>query len=428
MLDQPTAQEPRVLADFIAEQELIGAALRDNGLVLRLDLAPEDFCDPAHQRIWDLARSRIGSGEFFSVATVSQAAPEIGRYLSKIADYAGALDHRSCANSVKDFAAKRRLIEAAERLIEEAHAPELSGSEAAARAIGYLSRVSVSAKAKDKHAVIAEIADDIGRQKICHSTGLPELDRVMAGGLYPGKLYGIAARKKVGKTTLLGTVSDNLNSAGIKHLFVAGEMTPQEIERRNIARRRGFNSIQFLKHTRASLDLHHEVSAYLADTPNATIYEPAAGRKTTFDLYRMICNAVVAGARGAIIDYLQLFRPANPRQNFAEHLDELSQGLADLASEHGIFILIAAQLNQQERANVRGGEGLRNAADWYATFSRCIESDEEFEPAARWLEVEDARYCTYGSIGSNTQPGFWIDPHGPHVSETRPPYLLQGAA
>lgn len=428
MLDQLHRDDTAkpMLSDIVAEQEIIGLLLRDNGVASRLDLLPDDFSDPLHQAVWELAGDKVRKGESFTVATIQAERPDLHLRLSQLMDYAGSLDARSCASSIKDFAGKRRLVEIADEILSNARAASLTANEAAAGAIGALSRLAVSERAKDKHTIATEIYEALGKPVERYSTGIAELDRVTAGGLYPGKLYGIAARMKVGKTTLLGTISQNLNNQGIKHLFVAGEMTPAEIERRNIARVKAFNGIQFLKRSRADLDLRQLTADYIAETPNATIYEQARGRKTAHDLHRMICNAVVAGAKGAIVDYLQLFRPVDHRQSFAEHLDELSQSLADLASEHGIFILIAAQLNQQEKANVRGGEGLRNAADWYATFHRCEVDGEEINPAARWLEVENARYCTYGAVGSNTNPGLWIDTHGPHVSESPPPYANGG--
>ena len=51
-----------------------------------------------------------------------------------------------------------------------------------------------------------------------YSTGLRKLDEAMGGGLYPGKSYGFAARKKVGKTILAGTISCNLAQQAGKRL------------------------------------------------------------------------------------------------------------------------------------------------------------------------------------------------------------------
>src|SRR5262249_38089750 len=124
--------------------------------------------------------------------------------------------------------------------------------------------------------IVERIVNDLSKPPRRWSTGLPGLDRSMGGGLYAGKLYAIAARKKVGKTTLLGTISFNLNHAGARHVFITGEMSPMEIEQRNMARMFGINSLDFLTR-RGKDELIRRAAEYAATAPRNVVWEHAPG-------------------------------------------------------------------------------------------------------------------------------------------------------
>lgn len=118
----------------------------------------------------------------------------------------------------------------------------------------------------------------VDRRQLCREifpTGLAPLDEAMAGGLIAGRLYGFGARYKRGKTLLLGTISHNLNHAGVPHLYACLEMSPDEIEERNVAREMGFNAIKFL--TRDMPDLERRTAEYVATIPSRMIYKHMPG-------------------------------------------------------------------------------------------------------------------------------------------------------
>lgn len=60
-------------------------------------------------------------------------------------------------------------------------------------------------------------------------TGLPELDRVLGGGLVRGGAYLVAGEPGVGKSTLLFQVASRTASAGHRVLLVCGEETPEQV-------------------------------------------------------------------------------------------------------------------------------------------------------------------------------------------------------
>ena len=70
---------------------------------------------------------------------------------------------------------------------------------------------------------------DVGGVEITRATtGLPELDRVLGGGLVPGTLVLVGGDPGIGKSTLLLQASDSLAQLGQKVLYVTGEESPQQ--------------------------------------------------------------------------------------------------------------------------------------------------------------------------------------------------------
>ena len=83
--------------------------------------------------------------------------------------------------------------------------------------------------------------------------------------------------------------------------------------------------------------------------------------------------------------------------------------LTDLTRREGVFVIVAAQVNQD--GNTRGGEGLRLACDLYSTLHRDKDDD------GAWLEMGEIRISFYRNVGSKIDPGLILDPHGPHFRD-----------
>jgi DNA repair protein RadA/Sms len=65
------------------------------------------------------------------------------------------------------------------------------------------------------------------------STGTPELDRLLGGGIVPGGLYLLGGEPGIGKSTLLLQVAGRLAAEGRKVLYLAGEESPGQIKMRS---------------------------------------------------------------------------------------------------------------------------------------------------------------------------------------------------
>lgn len=71
-----------------------------------------------------------------------------------------------------------------------------------------------------------------GRQATARSTGVPELDRVLGGGLVPGAVVLLAGEPGVGKSTLLLDVAAKAASDEHRTLYVTGEESASQVRLR----------------------------------------------------------------------------------------------------------------------------------------------------------------------------------------------------
>ncbi len=65
-----------------------------------------------------------------------------------------------------------------------------------------------------------------------HATGIGELDRVLGGGIVPGSLVLLGGSPGIGKSTLTGMATANLQTAGLGTLYVSGEESAAQVRLR----------------------------------------------------------------------------------------------------------------------------------------------------------------------------------------------------
>ena len=118
------------------------------------------------------------------------------------------------------------------------------------------------------------------------ATGIPELDRVLGGGLVAGSLVLLGGEPGIGKSTLLLQVADALGRGGGDVLYACGEESPQQIGLR--ARRLGASS---------------ERVALIPELDIAAIEQTVRRRKPTVlivDSIQTTFDSELAGAPGSV--------------------------------------------------------------------------------------------------------------------------------
>jgi len=146
MSDRREEPGPTILADIDAERSLLGALLVDNGILERAGVQPGDFSDPAHRQLWETSTKIIHRGERLSAAVLSAAVPTSQRYISKLTPAANG-NAAADARTIRDFAARRRLVEIAAALHEAAGDTSAPADEIAANVAGNLMRLRAGKEA-----------------------------------------------------------------------------------------------------------------------------------------------------------------------------------------------------------------------------------------------------------------------------------------
>lgn len=191
-------------------------------------------------------------------------------------------------------------------------------------------------------------------------SGFVDLDR-MSGGWMPGRVYVIAARPAMGKTSLALEFAEYAAiGAAEKKITVAVfsvEMTTHELAEVILCRRaridlKKLRSGFFSKEQRAEVDRQAEtlISAQI-------LIDDKAGL-SIFELRARARRAVVKHkAALIIIDYVQLMKSTSKRAQGNRELEisEIMQGIIDTAKEMKVPIIVLAQLNREtEKRSVDG--------------------------------------------------------------------------
>jgi replicative DNA helicase len=397
--------------DLSLEQQLLGTVLAYPESLKHLDgLLPSHFYEPTHHDLYAEILRMVGDSETVSVAKLSLKMDK--KYLASLIGGERLLDMRGASVVLIELATRRMVagltslaMGALDRGCDSAEALHLLQPLTSGEILESQTR-----NMHNSHEVTESILSDLLASIEPFKTGLQKLDECMGGGMYPRKAYGVAARKKVGKTIMLGTISHNLNVAGVKHLFICGEMGEREIHQRVLSRVLDIFPSAFRNGYAERPEIIHKIRNYLQNAPKNVIYFDAPG--ITFDRLK---SAVVTahmkyGIKGFILDYWQLVAGKDGRSSEAYHLGEVAQWIAEIGRKLDIFSLTAAQINQD--GNTRGGEGMRLAFDQVYHLQPLGEGEGDITMPGRWLEMMDTRYTPWANIGDRNYAGLMLNERG----------------
>lgn len=398
------------------EYALIGAVLLRNELMAKVaDLSPGDFYSLQHADIWQAIEQLYRKGENISPFTILPLLqkPEIMenplRYIGLAIAASNSILPSFITEHVKylvELSQRRELASTCSMLSQSS----LDASEMASHMSKSAEKVIFARPVddfEDNYQVTDRILSNLKDPRKPHSTGIAPLDEAMGGGLYAGKSYGFAARKKIGKTMLAGTISHNLNMAGVKHCFICGEMSPDEIQERILARMVGFFPSAFKSGFGKTENFETRIAECARAMPRNMIFKNAPG--LTFDDLKTIYTAAIDyhGVKGIILDYWQLVGGKPKHQSEAAHYDDVAQWVADYSRKRGIWTIMMAQVNQE--GNTRGGEGIRLAFDQVYNLKA---PEDDPSRSGRYLEMMETRYTPWRNIGTDITPKLHLNEKG----------------
>ena len=414
---------PRLI-DLDLEAQVVGAVLTDNDLfreVCFLDAG--HFSDPVHAELWQFVGDQIIAGRTATPGTLAMSLGERlhdlgGRdFLSGLASYGDMIAPAICdaAERLRQLAQWRRLMALGNDITEWARSQSMSPDDAFSALLREAEGAIQSGRptARTKRQVARAAISEALEPRDPVTTGVDSLDFLMHGGLIKKRMTAIGGLFGRGKTILLGSISENLNARGIRHLVISLETPPEDVEIRNCARRLDLNAAQIYD---PGDPLHgrfvHNAERYIDHMPDNTLYEWMPGASID-DIHRVIIRARHRfGIEGFILDYWQLIRGRERGMNEEGHLREVANRLAAITRREDLWSLIAAQTD--ERGKLLVSQGLIHAA---ALFIRLVREEND---VAAFFQTEKSNYTRYADTGTQSNPGMIFDLKGPHFRNALP--------
>jgi len=353
-----------------AEQSVLGGLLLDNSAWDRAGdlLTDSDFYRFEHRLIFAAINALITSAKPADVITVCEHLKRTGN----ADDCGGMLYLNSLAQSVPSAANMRRY---AEIVRERAVLREIIASNDEINALawkcddpaGLIDRAATKLNEllqretrKAPRAIGDVMVESLDRITDLHTgesdsgwpTGIPSLDRMLGGGLRAGRVYVLAARPSVGKSSFAASLGITLAERDLPVLMLSQEMSAGEIADRAISNIGGidYSTVQ----TGRLNDLEWGQLSDCVERARALPFH--IDDQSALRLRDIRAKArMVKGLKVLILDYLQLSASTGEHANRNAEIEEISRGLKALAKDMGIAVLELSQLNREveKRSNKR---------------------------------------------------------------------------
>ncbi len=438
-----------------AEQAVLGGLLLTNRAWWQVAdlLAPDDFYRRDHQLIFraiaELSAERrpcdaVTLGEWFESQGLAEQVGGSGYVIELASTTPSAANVRAYAEIVREKSARRRLIEAAVQLADDAfEASGKSALELAGEAQTALSKLLANEPCDLEpvkpvmRRVFERLTERYQAGGKIHglTTGIAELDAVL-GGLRPGQLGLIAGRPKMGKTTLAMNIAEHV-AIGLRCpvAVFSFEMQPEELVDRMLCSlgnvesdriRSGELDDSDWSGVNVAVQRLHGAPMFISRPRRARVEHLAA------QVRRQHAQTPLALV---VIDYLQLMEA--PGDNRAQGIGDITRGLKLLAGELGIPVLLLSQLNRdlEKRpdkrpipADLRDSGAIEQDAD----FVLFVYRDEVYHPQSRWrgsaeLIVALQRNGPTGDVRVRYEPAMFRFSDLPSGWEPLPEAAVDGA-
>ena len=351
-----------------AEQSVLGALLLDNSAWDRVgDLLHEsDFYRHEHRLTFAAIGGLVNANKPADVITVALALRESGKdtdvggmsYLNAMSSSVpSAANIRRYAEIVREKALQRALVAASDEAATIAFGAGGTANDRIERCVALFDRVQ-QGSLKQGPVQAAELAvkridhfNDIatGEIPVAFPTGLTDLDEQLNGGFQEGRVYVLAARPSVGKSSLalqFGLHHAKVLNRGV--LVLSQEMPGEEVADRALANlggvdygemQRGRLSDMSWGRLSAAVEMLGKLPLWIDDQAALTL---ADIRAKAFAVRR-------DGLKLLVIDYLQLCSGQNPGKgvNRNTELEEITRGLKALAKQLRITVVLLSQLSRE---------------------------------------------------------------------------------
>jgi len=352
--------------DLEAETSVLGALMLDKDAILKIGdmITPNDFYNPANQKIYKAILELFETGKPIDILTVNTKLKEQSQlehvggisYLTDLIESVPSSAHiLHYATSVREKRVRRDLISASSEINEKAFESQnfeevLDEVEKKIFGISQLSHTQKFIHIKDELATsyerIEKLHEHQGGALRGVPTGFTQLDNLLSG-LQKSDLILLGARPSFGKTSLALDISRQAASQGFGVGIFSIEMSREQIMDRLISaqaqvplwrlRTGRLSDDEEFEMVRNALDELSSFALFIDDTPSPTILQMRSMARRLQMEHKLDL---------IVIDYLQLIRPRTTSDNMVQQVTEISRGLKSLARELNIPVLALSQLSR----------------------------------------------------------------------------------
>ena len=354
-----------------AEQALLGCLLIDNELQSELldTLSEEDFYQDSHKYIYQAMRKAFIGRKPVDLVTLSDTLDKAGElsraggiaYLTNLAQITpSAANYQYYYDIVKRDSTNRRLIRAAEKIIQNCHESEDENA-----SVAYAEKVVYDiSQTEDKSGLlnmsegnvvgsVLQKFEQIAADKNAFRgtpTGITRLDRV-TNGLQKSDLIVIAARPGMGKTSLsMNFVENAALKYGCTCAVFSLEMPRQQIVQRLLCSYANVSMGKALSGTLSDMEWK-KLSRASEAVSKAKIYIDDSSRTTPAEVLSKCrrLKAMTGALDLVMIDYIQLMESGERHggeTNRQQEISSITRNLKIMAKELNVPILALSQLRR----------------------------------------------------------------------------------
>lgn len=399
-----------------AEASVVGALLMHNDLLDQVaDIVRADhFHDPATARVFEAVAQMVTAGKMADPITVWDRLKESGKDEGIDLQWLIGLEHgastaprlvRRYAEIIAEKSVGRGFRNASGEISALANetGPVLDRIGMAQAKLEKLQESNAKSAPQPIENFVSGMLDHLqdladGKVEPGIPTRIPALDRLLGGGLKPGKQVINAARPSVGKSSFGEQVLLNVAMQGHAAAMFSMEMTCKEMTNRAVANigRIELDHIETGKLTdeewgrlSEAVERLRLLPMFFDEQPALTLQDIAAKARTLKRRHNL---------KLLVIDYIQLCGTTNPKLSRHHQLEELSRGLKSLAKQLEITILTLSQLNRDIEKRAGGRPVLSDLKE-----SGAIEEDADVVMLL-WCEQEGSESNLMGlDLAKNRQ-------------------------
>lgn len=355
------------------EASVLGAVLIDSQSMMEIAgwLKPEHFYAPAHGAIYEVMVSLYEDRKPIDLVTITEGL-KAKKKLKQVggATYVSELTNRvptsanieEYAKMVRDYSIKRNLILAAGKMAELGFDEGIDTKECMDQAEQAIFELSDSGTSKSFTSIREILSGSFDRLDELHKhegglrgipTGFADLDDALAG-LQNSNLLILAARPGVGKTTFGMNIAHYVSvEKKLPVGFFALEMSNEEMVDRMLVAQADIDAWK-LKTGRLSPEDFSKLSTAMGELAEAPLFIDDTPGLSILEIRTRARRLKMShGISMLVVDYLQLAHSSRKVDSRTQEVQEISQGLKNIARELKIPVIALSQLSRA--VEQRGG-------------------------------------------------------------------------